>query len=107
MVWPLKMDFRSLSRLNGERAVSLVVRRQSGTNLLAVADAVKAQLNEIRQSFPEGFEIILAQDLSVFVAQSVDEAQSELFRGGVLAVLVTGVRPPGSCSACCCAVLSR
>lgn len=81
-------DFRSLSRLNGERAVSLMVRRQSGTNLLAVAEAVKEQLGEVQQSLPQGYEIVLAQDLSIFVSQSVDEAQGELLRGGTLAVLV-------------------
>lgn len=81
-------DFRSLSRLNGERAVSLMVRRQSGTNLLAVAEGVKEQLDDVEESLPEGYGIVLAQDLSIFVSQSVDEAQGELLRGGALAVLV-------------------
>ena len=81
-------DFRSLSRLNGLRAVSLLVRRQSGENLLAVAEAVKARLVEIEQDLPDGYDLILAQDLSVFVADSLHEAQWELLRGGTLAVLV-------------------
>ena len=34
---------RTLSRLNGRRGVSLLVRRQSGENTVAVADAVKAR----------------------------------------------------------------
>jgi len=81
-------DFRSLSRLNGQRAVSLLVRRQSGENLLAVANGVKAELGQIASDLPEGFELILAQDLSVFVADSFRESQGELLRGGSLAVLV-------------------
>ena len=39
-------DFRSLSRLNGTRAVSLLVRRQSGTNLLAVQPFYFVQLGK-------------------------------------------------------------
>ncbi len=81
-------DYRSLSRLNGQRAVSLLVRRQSGKNLLAVASAVKGQLAEISGHLPAGHQLILAQDLSVFVAQSINEAQTELMRGGFLAVLI-------------------
>ncbi|HMP59450.1 MAG TPA: efflux RND transporter permease subunit, partial [Gemmatales bacterium] len=81
-------DFRSLSRLNGQRAVSLQVRRQSGENMLAVATEVKKRLDGLKASLPPGHELTLTQDLSVFVANSVDEAQGELLRGGSLAVLV-------------------
>ncbi len=81
-------DFRSLARLNGQRAVSLLLRRQSGTNMLQVAGAVKERLAELRDELPEGYQLVVAQDLSVFVEESVAEAQGELLRGGVLAVLV-------------------
>jgi hydrophobic/amphiphilic exporter-1 (mainly G- bacteria), HAE1 family len=81
-------DFRSLSRLNGQLAVSLLVRRQSGENLLTVADGVKAQLDEVRASLPTGYQLVLAQDLSIFVANSFNDTQGELLRGSFLAVLV-------------------
>ena len=81
-------DFRSLARLNGQPAVSLLVRRQSGENLLAVADGVKAELDKIRTSLPSGYQLVLAQDLSVFVANSFNDTQGELLRGSFLAVLV-------------------
>ena len=81
-------DARSLARLNGERAVSLLVRRQSGKNLLEVAAAVKERLDELRGRLPQGYELIVAEDLSVFVEESIGEAQGELIRGGTLAVLV-------------------
>jgi HAE1 family hydrophobic/amphiphilic exporter-1 len=48
-------DARSLARLNGQRAVSLLVRRQSGKNLLEVAVAVKQRLAELRGRLPAGF----------------------------------------------------
>lgn len=81
-------DFRSLSRLNGQRAVSLQVRRQSGENMLAVATEVKKRLVNIESDLPDRYELTMTQDLSLFVADSVNEAQGELLRGGVLAVLV-------------------
>ena len=81
-------DFRSLARLDGRRAVSLLLRRQSGTNMLEVADAVKERLGEIRATLPQQYELTVAQDLSIFVDESIGEAQGELLRGGLLAVLV-------------------
>ena len=81
-------DLRSLSQLNDTRAVSVLVRRRSGANLLAVATDVKAQLDDIRRTLPPGHDLVLAQDLSTFVADSLNEAQTEMLRGGVLAVLV-------------------
>lgn len=81
-------DFRSLARLNGVRAVSLLVRRQSGENVLAVADAVKDRLEKVRAQLPPGFELTVAQDTSTFIRQSIDEARGELLRGGGLATVV-------------------
>ncbi len=81
-------DERSLARLNGQRAVSLLVRRQTGENTLAVAEGVKKQLNKIRAQLPEGYRLTIAQDLSVFVDESISEAKGELLRGGCLAVIV-------------------
>jgi HAE1 family hydrophobic/amphiphilic exporter-1 len=81
-------DFRSLSRLNGQRAVSLQVRRQSGQNMLAVAAGVNKRLTSIKAALPTHYSMTLTQDLSLFVSDSVNEAQGELLRGGFLAVLV-------------------
>jgi len=81
-------DQRSMARLNGVSAVSMSVRQQSGTNMVTVADVVKAKLDQIRTVLPEDHKLLVIQDLSTFVQSSVDEAQGELFRGGTLAVLV-------------------
>ena len=81
-------DFRTLSRLNGQRAVSLEVRRQSGENMLAVARGVKKRLEAFRDELPQGFEMTLTQDLSRFVTDSVNETQTGLLLGGCLAIVV-------------------
>ena len=41
---------RTVSQLNGRRGVALLIRRQSGENTVAVADAVKARAR--RRSAP-------------------------------------------------------
>jgi HAE1 family hydrophobic/amphiphilic exporter-1 len=81
-------DQRSLARLNGQPAVSISVRQQSGTNMVAIANQALAELDKIRANLPAGHDLLVVQDLSHFVKQSVNEAQSELLRGGTLAILV-------------------
>jgi HAE1 family hydrophobic/amphiphilic exporter-1 len=81
-------DERSLSRLNGERAVSLLVRRQSGTNAVAVARAVKAAVAEIGRELPPGYRMTIATDTSEYIEHSVAEVRFHLVVGGLFAVLV-------------------
>ena len=45
---------RTLSRFDGKNAVSLIVRKQSGTNTVSTVDAVRERLSEIRQLLPPG-----------------------------------------------------
>ncbi len=79
---------RSLARLNGQPAVALAVRQQSGTNMVAVAREVKGELDKVRRELPADYELLVVQDNSEFVEDSIQEAQNELLRGGGLAVLV-------------------
>src|SRR5205814_6031033 len=43
---------RTEARLNGQPAVTLVVSKQSGQNTVAVADAVKERLDELKKTLP-------------------------------------------------------
>lgn len=81
-------DQRSLARLNGQPAVSLSVRQQSGTNMVGIAADALQELDRLRANLPKGYKLAVVQDLSLFVKKSVREAQTELLRGGTLAVLV-------------------
>jgi len=81
-------DERSLSRLNGERAVSLLIRRQSGTNTVEVAHLAKAALEELHGKLPPGYTMILADDTSKFIEESIGDVKFDLLFGGLLAVAV-------------------
>lgn len=80
---------RSLSRLNENRAVSLLIRRQSGTNTVAVANAVKAEIEKLQAELaPQGLKLEVVQDLSKYIERSVHEVQFHLVFGGGLAILI-------------------
>ena len=55
---------RGLSRLDGQNAVSLFVQRQSGTNTVAISDAVQARLAQINKTLPADIKTEMIQDQS-------------------------------------------
>ncbi|MFB3784881.1 MAG: efflux RND transporter permease subunit [bacterium] len=80
---------RSLARLNEQRAVALLVRRQSGTNTVEVADALKKEVEVLRRELaPQGIRLEIAQDLSHYIKESVNEVHFHLLFGGGLAVVI-------------------
>jgi hydrophobe/amphiphile efflux-1 (HAE1) family protein len=80
-------DVRRLSRVNGEPAQGLGVRKQRGANAVAVAREVKATLAEIQKTLPEGMKVGLNFDSTKFIEDSVHEIQIEL----VLSILLTAL----------------
>lgn len=81
-------DLQSMARLNGQPAVALSVRQQSGANMVAIAQLVRAEIDRIESTLPADYELLIVQDNAEFVEASVKDAQGELLRGGMLAVVV-------------------
>ncbi len=79
---------RSLARLDGEPAVVLEVRKQSGTNTLDVVHAVKDRIAELQPLLPPDFKITYAGDQSTFIEESFKAVQEHLLLGGMCAGFV-------------------
>jgi HAE1 family hydrophobic/amphiphilic exporter-1 len=82
---------RTEARLNGQPAVTLIVSKQSGQNTVAVADAVKARLQEISKRLPLGFKTEVVGDQSIFIKASIEAIQTHLIEGSILAAIVVFV----------------
>ena len=78
---------RSLSRLNGVNAITLVVRKQSGCNTVAVIDAVKQRLKELKAIIPPDFKLTVIRDQSRFIRRSLNEVSFHLMMGAILVAL--------------------
>jgi len=81
-------EARSKSLFNGKPAVTLIVARQSGQNTVAVAKEVKERLEEIRPTLPEGYELTILADNSIFIENALDAIEEHLIVGGILAAIV-------------------
>jgi len=81
-------DTRGEYRINGKFAVGLGILRQSTANTLSVAEGVKAEVERIRGSIPEGVEVVVGYDESLFISQSIYEVEHALMVALGLVVIV-------------------
>jgi HAE1 family hydrophobic/amphiphilic exporter-1 len=81
-------DEESLARVDGNTAVVLQVRKQSGTNSIAVIDRVKERVEELRPQLPQGWDMAIVRDQSEFIQASVHAVQEHLILGSILAALI-------------------
>jgi len=79
---------RGLARQDGKGAVSLLVRKQSGTNTVKVADTIKSRLEELKTQLPPDMHADVIRDQSRFIKASVDSINEHLIVGGILASVV-------------------
>ncbi|MBY0586084.1 efflux RND transporter permease subunit [bacterium] len=84
---------RSLSRLwintrdddnPGDNAVSLIIRKKSGTNTVAVVESVRAKLDKLLPSLPADIAVEAIRDQSRFIKRSIEEVATHLLLGAVL-----------------------
>ena len=78
----------SLARLNGRNAISLLIRKQSGTNTVQVVDDVLARIEQIKQNLPPDIQLQVIRDTSRFIRKSIEEIRLHLILGAILASIV-------------------
>ncbi len=81
-------DTKRASWFNGQRAVVLAIMRQPGTNTVAVAERVKAEVASLRAQIPASVEISILNDRSQTIRASVDDVKFTLFLALCLVVMV-------------------
>ncbi|MGI8789183.1 MAG: efflux RND transporter permease subunit [Pyrinomonadaceae bacterium] len=84
-------DASSAASLNGVQSVSVAIRKQSGSNTIAVINNVKARMKEIIPNLPPDFKVAVTRDQSEFIENSLHAIEEHLIFGGFLAAVVVFV----------------
>ena len=79
---------RGFLRANNENAIGLGVVRQTKSNVLKVASAIKKELDLIRPTLPSNINMFVGYDQSVFVDESISEVRFALL---ISMLMVIGV----------------
>ncbi len=78
---------RTLARLDGENAVTLVIRKQSGSNSVKLIAALKDRLEQLRATLPPDVRLDIVRDQSRFILRNLEEVSFHLVLGMVLVAL--------------------
>jgi HAE1 family hydrophobic/amphiphilic exporter-1 len=78
----------SVATVNGNSAVVLNVRKQSGTNTVEVVNHLKEQIAEIQKSLPTGWKMQIVRDQSDYIVAAVDAVKEHLILGSLFAALI-------------------
>jgi CzcA family heavy metal efflux pump len=73
---------------NGKNAVLLNIARQPSSNTVAVADAVDAEIAQLRLKLPQGVKLEPFYDQSQLVRDSISSVRDAIFIGLVLACII-------------------
>src|SRR5215471_4820860 len=74
--------------VSGKPTVLLNIRRQSGYNTVAMVDAVRERLDDLKAITPPGYKVVVVRDLSEFIKASISTVEEHLVVGSILAALV-------------------
>ena len=80
-------DVRSLLRINGKAGVRMQVQKQSGTNTVGIADAVRVEIDRINREMPN-IKVAVLDDSSVYIKRSIGSVQEHALLGALLVTLI-------------------
>ncbi|WEJ98395.1 MAG: multidrug efflux RND transporter permease subunit [Candidatus Sphingomonas phytovorans] len=81
-------DYGSNTYLSGKPTVIVAVFQRPGSNALAAAEGVSAEMKSMSARFPKGLEYKVIYNPTEFIAQSIDAVKDTLFEAIILVVLV-------------------
>jgi multidrug efflux pump len=81
-------DPTSFARLNGDRSVSLEVKKRSGENLIDTVDKVKVIVEASKLKWPSQVKVDYVGDKSIEIKETLTDLQNNVFSAVLLVVIV-------------------
>jgi multidrug efflux pump len=84
-------NVRAAGYLNGKRAISVIIFRQPGANIIETVDRVRDQLPMIQASIPLGIDTTIVLDRTITIRASVSDVEKTLLISIALVIVVVFV----------------
>jgi multidrug efflux pump len=84
-------NVRAAGYLNGKRAITIIIFRQPGANIIKTVDAIRAQLPSIEASIPLGMVTTVVLDRTTTIRASVSDVERTLLISIGLVIVVVFV----------------
>jgi hydrophobic/amphiphilic exporter-1 (mainly G- bacteria), HAE1 family len=82
------LNYQQIGRYNGKPAVIICVYQAPGSNALAVAEQVKAQIDELKSRFPQDLDYVVSLDTTLPITEGMKEIVKTLLEAIVLVIIV-------------------
>jgi len=79
---------RTATRFNGKDAITLGVIRNATANPLDLSAAVRTMIPKIKENLPQGVEVEVANDNSIFIEESIKAVYQTIVEAAILVALV-------------------
>jgi multidrug efflux pump len=81
-------DAETVTRINGEPAIAIEVKKRTGANIVDTIVAAKALADQFAEQLPEGMTVTYTQDKSVFVNQLLNDLQNHVMIAVILVFII-------------------
>ncbi|MGD9803105.1 MAG: efflux RND transporter permease subunit [Hyphomicrobiaceae bacterium] len=78
----------AITRHDGRTAVGMEIIRQAQSNTIGISEGVRAAIDELKHSLPQGVDISIISDDAVFIEEAVHEVVVALIIAGAIVVIV-------------------
>jgi multidrug efflux pump len=85
---PTFKDATSVTRVNGQPAMTIEVSKRTGANLIETVDGVKATIDALRKTWPGAVSVTFTQDKSKVIRQMLGDLQNSVATGVLLVAVV-------------------
>ena len=83
----VEADRKGFSYINGERGITISVDKQSTANLVKVSNALKAEIEELQEDYPE-LEIFMLTDTAEYIELSLANITETAFLSALIAFVI-------------------
>ncbi|NOR58252.1 MAG: MMPL family transporter [Sulfurimonas sp.] len=84
-------DAKSYASYNGAEGVMLEVQKISGTNTIDIVESVKKAVPELQGYAKDNYEVIILNDTTPFIINSLEDVEFDLIYGAILAAIIVFV----------------
>ena len=81
-------DVRESARFQGRQSVEIAITRAGDANTVAVARGVNRVLNNFIKDLPQGMELAIVEDKSIFIGEMVNDTYMNILQGIVLTAII-------------------
>src|SRR5262252_4206457 len=82
------LSYSQSARFNGKPTAAIALYQTPGSNAIAVADGIRATLEQLKQKFPSDLDYTISLDTTLPVTEGMKEIEHTLFEAMVLVIIV-------------------